>query len=239
MVSITVGEIDVLVYKKNIKNMHLYVLPPDGVIRVSVPVAVADDTIRLFVISKIGWIKKQREKFKNQARQSAREYIDGESVYVWGKRYRLMIRHGSKKNKVEIKGDRLYLYVREKSTVAQREKALNEWYRNLLKAAVPTLIETWQDKVDVKIESWAVKNMKTRWGSCNIVAKRIWVNLQLVKKPLPCLEYVIVHELTHLLEKSHNEVFVAYMDQFMPEWRMRKNTLNEYILDYVDGQELT
>ena len=150
-----------------------------------------------------------------------------------------MIRHGSKKNKVEIKGDRLYLYVREKSTVAQREKALNEWYRNLLKAAVPTLIETWQDKVDVKIESWAVKNMKTRWGSCNIVAKRIWVNLQLVKKPLPCLEYVIVHELTHLLEKSHNEVFVAYMDQFMPEWRMRKNTLNEYILDYVDGQELT
>jgi len=238
MTNITVSGIDITVNKKNIKNMHLSVLPPYGVVRISAPVSVDDDTIRLFVISKIGWIKKQREKFNNQARQSKREYIDGESVYVWGKRYRLMIKHGGKKNKVEIKGDRLYLYVREKSTVEQRETALNKWYRNLLKEEVPKLIETWQETMGVKAESWGIKNMKTRWGTCNTTDKRIWINLQLAKKPLPCLEYVVVHELTHLLEKSHNEVFVTYMDKFMPEWRMRKNELNTYILDYMNGKEL-
>lgn len=237
MDKITISGIEILVNKKKIKHMHLAVLPPDGIVRVSVPITVDDDTIRLFVISKISWIKKQTEKYKNQARQSKREYIDGESVYVWGQRYRLMVKHSGKRNKVIIKGDRLYLYVRKKSTVEQRENALNKWYRGLLKGEVPKLIKIWQKKMDVTTESWGIKNMKTRWGSCNVDKQRIWINLQLAKKPLNCLEYVVVHELTHLLEKSHNEVFVGYMDKFLPDWRMRKDELNNYILDYMDSKE--
>lgn len=238
MASVVVGGIDIQVIKKNIKNMHLSVLPPNGIVRVSVPLSIDDDAIRLFIITKIGWIKKQKERFENQARQSERKFIDGESVYVWGNRYRLIIKHGSKKNHVDIKGDRLYLYVREKSTMEQREVALNKWYRELLKKEIPKFVEIWQKKIGIEVDSWRIKNMKTRWGTCNILDKRIWINLQLAKKPLSCLEYVVLHEMTHLLEESHNEVFVAYMDKFMPEWRMRKSVLNEYILDYMDENRL-
>ncbi|MCD5413456.1 MAG: M48 family metallopeptidase [Clostridiales bacterium] len=238
MVNEIVGGMGIQVIKKNIKNMHLSVLPPNGIVRVSVPLSVDDDAIRLFIVSKIGWIKKQKERFKNQARQSERRFIDGESVYVWGNRYRLVIKHGSKKNRVEIKGDRLYLYVREKSTVKQREAALNKWYRELLKKEITKFVEIWQRRIGIKVDSCRVKNMKTRWGTCNTVDKRIWINLQLAKKPLSCLEYIVLHELTHLLEESHNEVFVAYMDKFMPDWRMRKSILNEYILDYMYENKL-
>lgn len=231
---IVVSDINIEVQKKNIKNIHLSVLPPDGKVRISVPLSAKEETIRLFAISKIGWIKKQIDKFQNQQRQTEREYVSGESHYVWGRRYRMEIRHNNRNN-VEIKGNKLILTVREFSTTQQREKIMTEWYRKQLKEKLPELVEKWEEIIGVKAETVRVKNMLTRWGTCNTKDKRIWINLQLAKKPIECLEYVIVHELVHLLEKSHNSVFVDYMDKFLPDWRVTKDLLNGFIMDrYVE-----
>lgn len=222
-------EIDVI--KKDIKNMHLSVLPPMGKVRISAPLNTSDETIRLFAVTKISWIKKQVEKFESQQRQSEREFVSGESHYIWGQRYRLEIRHTNRANRVEPKGKKLILTVREKSTTQQREKVMNEWYRNELKDKIPALIEKWEQIIGVKANSWGVRNMKTRWGTCNTKEKRVWINLQLAKKPVNCLEYVVVHELVHLLEKKHSSVFVEYMDKFLPNWRITKDELNSFIMD--------
>jgi predicted metal-dependent hydrolase len=231
---IVISDINIEVQKKNIKNMHLSVLPPDGKVRISVPVNAKDETIRLFAISKIGWIKKQIDRFQNQPRQTEREFVSGESHYVWGRRYRMEIIHNHRNN-VEIKGNKLILTVREFSTTQQREKIMTEWYRKQLKEKLPELVEKWEEIIGVKAETVRVKNMLTRWGTCNTKDKRIWINLQLAKKPIECLEYVIVHELVHLLEKSHNSVFVDYMDKFLPDWRVTKDLLNGFIMDsYVE-----
>lgn len=231
---IVISDINIEVQKKNIKNMHLSVLPPDGKVRISVPVNAKDETIRLFAISKIGWIKKQIDRFQNQPRQTEREFVSGESHYVWGRRYRMEIRHNHRNN-VEIKGNKLILTVREFSTTQQREKIMTEWYRKQLKEKLLELVEKWEEIIGVKAETVRVKNMLTRWGTCNTKDKRIWINLQLAKKPIECLEYVIVHELVHLLEKSHNSVFVDYMDKFLPDWRVTKDLLNGFIMDrYVE-----
>jgi predicted metal-dependent hydrolase len=231
---IVVSDINIEIQRKNIKNMHLSVLPPDGKVRISAPVNTKDETIRLFAISKIGWIKKQIDKFENQQRQTEREYVSGESHYVWGRRYRMEIRHNHRNN-VEIKGTKLILTVREFSTTQQREKIMTEWYRKQLKEKFPELVEKWEEIIGVKAETIRVKNMLTRWGTCNTKDKRIWINLQLAKKPIECLEYVIVHELVHLLEKSHNSIFVDYMNKFLPEWRVTKDLLNGFIMDrYVE-----
>jgi predicted metal-dependent hydrolase len=231
---IVVSDINIEIQKKNIKNMHLSVLPPDGKVRISAPVNVKDETIKLFAISKIGWIKKQIDRFQNQQRQTEREYVSGESHYVWGRRYRMEIRHNHRSN-VKIKGNKLILTVREFSTTQQREKIMTEWYRKQLKEKLPELVGKWEDIIGVQAESVRVKNMLTRWGTCNTKDKRIWINLQLAKKPMECLEYVIVHELVHLLEKSHNSVFVDYMNKFLPDWRVTKDLLNGFIMDrYVE-----
>jgi hypothetical protein len=222
-------EIDVI--KKDIKNMHLSVLPPLGKVRISTPLNTSDEAIRLFAVSKIAWIKKQVEKFENQPRQSEREYVSGESHYLWGRRYRLEVRYSNKANNVETKGNKLFLTVREKSIQQQRENVMNEWYRNELKKRIPSLLQKWEQIMDIKADSWGVKNMKTRWGTCNTKEKRIWINLQLAKKPISCLEYVVVHELVHLLEKNHTPAFVEYMNKFLPDWRVTKDELNSFIMD--------
>ena len=222
------------IVKKNIKNMHLSVLPPEGIVRVSAPFTVDDETIRLFVISKIGWIKEQVERYESQLRQTKREYVDGETVYVWGKHYRLMVKTSNNKNMIKIVGDRLYLYVRETSTIIQRENALNKWYRYILKNEIQDLIHKWTTKMDISVKIWGVKNMKTKWGSCNTESKSIWLNLQLAKKPKNLLEYVVVHELAHLLAPKHDMQFVRYMDHFLPDWCARKEELNRFILDYIE-----
>ena len=227
---IVISDISIEVQKKNIKNMHLSVLPPDGKVRISVPVNAKDETIRLFAISKIGWIKKQIDRFQNQPRQTEREFVSGESHYVWGRRYRMEIQHNHINN-VEIKGNKLILTVREASTTQQRENVMTEWYRNQLKQKLPAYIEKWQSIIGVKAESVRVKNMLTKWGTCNTKAKRIWINLQLAKKPIECLEYVVVHELMHLIEKTHNSVFIDYIDKFLPDWRVTKDKLNNFIMD--------
>ncbi len=234
MKNLTINNIEVEIQKKNIKNLHLSVLPPNGRTKVSAPNSMNDDAIRLFIITKIGWIKKQREKYRNQPRQYKREYISGESVYLFGKRYRLDVVYSNVCNDVKIHGDKLILQVREASTTPQRANVLNAWYRKNIKKEIPSLLEKWQNIIGVTVSDWGIKNMKTRWGTCNIKDKRIWINLQLAKKPPECLEYVIVHELVHLLEKNHNNIFIGYMDKFLPNWRKIKEELNALILDYIE-----
>lgn len=230
-----ISGVEIEVVKKNIKNMHLSVLPPDGRVRISAPTAASNEAISLFAISKIAWVKKQIQKFENQQRQSEREYISGESHYLWGRRYKLELKYTKTTNKVEIKSNKLILTVREHSTPKQRENIINEWYRAELKAKLPALIEKWEEIIGVKANAVGVKNMLTRWGTCNVKDKRIWINLQLAKKPLNCLEYIVVHELVHLLEKTHSPVFVEYMDKFLPDWRVIKDELNSFIMDrYID-----
>lgn len=229
---ITVGDIQINVIKKKIKNLHLSVHPPNGRVRIAAPEGMNDDAIRIFAVSNLPWIKKQRMKFQNQERQSIREYVSGESHYFQGNRYLLNVVYTKGKQRVEIRNRKyIDLYVRESSTKEQREKLMTEWYRKQLKMQIPPLIEKWEQIIGVKVNAWGVKLMKTKWGTCNPDAKRIWINLELAKKSTRCLEYIIVHEMVHLLERHHNDKFIAYMDQFLPNWRSIKCELNELIFE--------
>ncbi len=227
MYQITVNDITVDVENKEIKNMHLGVYPPNGRVRVSTPMNIDDEAVRLFIISKISWIRKQQRLFKEQARQTEREFVSGESHYVWGERYLLNVIYQKGNPQIVLRNKAyLDLYVREDSGQAQRQRVMTEWYRKQLKEAIPGLIDKWEVVIGVKVNDWGVKLMKTKWGTCNIEAGRIWLNLELAKKPERCLEYIIVHEMMHLLERDHNERFVALMDQFMPKWRIHRDELN-------------
>ncbi len=233
MGTLTVDNIEIQLIKKNIKNLHLSVLPPDGSVRISAPKEVNDETIRLFAVSKLSWIKKQRAKFKRQERQPEREFVSGESHYFLGQRYLLNVIYTNKRRQGVAVRNKTYLdlFVRENSDQEQRRKVMREWYRRELKALIPPLISKWEPQIGVKVESWGVKQMKTKWGSCNTGAKRIWLNLELAKKNPACLEYIVVHEMVHLLERLHNENFVAYMDKFLPNWRSIKAELNGLVFD--------
>jgi len=231
---ITVANIPVEVVKKNIKNMHLSVLPPNGTVRVSAPLSVSDESISMFVRLKIGWIKKQQEKFANQPRQSERKFVSGETLYVWGKQYFLQVDYSYKGNSIKLIGDKAILTVRKESTPKQRENFVNEWYRGLLKAEIEKRLPKWQETTGLQCNSWQTKYMTTRWGTCNVNTKKIWLNLQLAKKPFECLDYVILHELVHLKEKKHNPGFIALMDKYMPYWRGMKKLLNDSKLDYMN-----
>ncbi|RZT23602.1 M48 family metallopeptidase [Fictibacillus sp. BK138] len=230
MHQIRIGNLEIDVFRKDIKNLHLAVYPPNGRVRIAAPLKSNEESIRLFAVSKITWIKNQQKKFHEQVRQSEREYVSGESHYVYGTRYLLTVIPDSPKNHVNIRNKTyLDLYVKKGSTKEQREKVITEWYRKQLKSEIPQIIEKWQDIMCVEVKDWGVKKMRTKWGSCNIENQRIWINLDLAKKPKHCLEYVIVHEMVHLLERNHNDQFVAYMDRFLPQWRIIKNELNKLI----------
>ena len=211
--------------------MHLSVLPPNGAVRISAPRSIGEDVIRLFAVSKIGWIKSQIEKYQNQPRQTEREYVSGESHYLWGRRYRMEVGYTNGNSKVEIRGNKMFFTVRPDTDATQRAATLNAWYRKQLRSKLPPLIEKWEIVLGVHDNEVKIKDMRTKWGTCNPIAKRIWINLQLVKKPPRCLEYVVVHELVHLLEKSHNGRFVALMDEYLSDWRVRKEELNCFIMD--------
>jgi len=226
-----INGLDVDVVRKNNKNMHLYVLPPDGAVRVSVPYRLDDEAIRLFVLTKMGWIKRQIDKYKNQLRQSEREYVTGESHYLWGRRYQLKIVEATRTKGLFIQSDILMLIVRSPTTREQCETIFNEWYRKELKTRIPQFINLWQQRLGVCASSWHVKNMRTKWGTCNVRNKRLWFNLQLAKKPIECLEYIIVHELCHLLQKNHSPAFVALMDKHLPGWQATRKQLNEFVMD--------
>lgn len=228
-----ISGIPIEVSKKNIKNMHLYVKPPNGNVMVSAPISMSDEAIERFVRTKISWIKKQVVKFDNQPRQSEREYVSGETLYVWGKQYFIQIEFGNKNN-IFLCGDKAIMTVRKESTAVQRESYTREWYRTLLKAEIARILPKWERITGLKATSWQTKYMTTRWGTCNTKTGKIWLNLQLAKKTPDCLEYVILHELIHLVEKSHNESFVLLMDKYMPLWREVKVKLNGQTLDYME-----
>ncbi len=229
---IKLGDIDVDVVLKDIKNIHLSVHPPSGRVRISAPARMNLDTIRAFAISKLAWIKKHRRKFQEQERETAREYLDRESHYFFGKRYLLRVFEDSPRAEVRLTKSTIDLYVRKGASLSKREEIMNEWYRKELKKAFPELLEKWEKRIGVSASTWGIKSMKTRWGSCNRKAKRIWINLELAKKPPICLEYVIVHELVHILEGHHNDTFKKYMDAFMPQWRRYKDQLNRFPISH-------
>lgn len=230
---LNISGIPIDVCKKDIKNMHLYVKPPNGNVVVSAPLTMSDEAIERFVRTKASWIKKQVAKFDNQPRQSEREYVSGETLFVWGKQHYLKTEYGNK-NSLVLSGDRAVLTVRKESTAEQRDNFVRVWYRELLKAEVVRLLPKWEKITGLKAASWQTKYMTTRWGTCNTKTGKIWVNLQLAKKTPECLEYVILHELVHLVERNHNERFVSLMDKYMPMWREVKVTLNGQTLDYME-----
>jgi predicted metal-dependent hydrolase len=233
--SIKIANMEIDVIRKDIKNMHLAVYPPHGRIRLAVPQKTDEEVLRLFAISKLGWIKKHVKNFKEQARETKRIYVSGESHFFQGKRYILEVKEHDGYNKVHINGTKkINLKVPYGATVEDKSRTMKEWYRKQLKIQIPPLIEKWEKIIGVKAADWGVKQMKTKWGACNTEAKRIWLNLELAKKPPICLEYIIVHELVHLHEKKHNDRFISLMNEFMPKWRLHRKELNSLPIVHND-----
>lgn len=223
-----VEELEIEVVRKNIKHLYIRVYPPEGKVRVVCPQKLAEATIAQFVKTKTHWIEKQRAKFLVQPPKPALEYVTGENHYFKGDRYCLNVIYHRAAPKVVVEENNLKLYVQHGSISEQREQALTKWYRQQLKAELPSLIAKWEQNIGVRINDWGVKKMKTRWGTCNTQARRIWLNLELIKYPTTCLEYVVVHELVHLLERKHNARFKSFMSQFMPLWRFYEAELNRF-----------
>ena len=223
---IELGGIVLDVIKKDIQNVHLSVYPPTGRVRVAAPMHMKLDTIRLFAISKLGWIRQQQRKLREQERESPREYLDRESHHVWGRRVLLKLVEASEPPRVQLRHTKLLVTVRPGTDEAAREAIMASWYRQLLKAEVAPLIAAWEPHLHVKVRGFYVQQMKTKWGGCNPTARTLRLNTELAKKPKACLEYIVVHEMSHLLEPTHGPRFVALMDRFMPAWRETRALLN-------------
>jgi predicted metal-dependent hydrolase len=223
---IHLGEMAVDVVFKDIKNIHLSVYPPEGKVRISAPLRLNIDTIRVFAITKLAWIRQQQTKLRAQHRETPREYLNRESHYVWGKRYLLKVIELDALPKIELNHHQMQLYVRPATTQEQKQILIEHWYRETIKDVIQSLIIKWEPIMGVKVERFFVQRMKTKWGSCNPEAKSIRLNTDLAKKPPECLEYIVVHEMTHLLEPSHNQRFISLMDEFLPKWRFYKEELN-------------
>jgi predicted metal-dependent hydrolase len=232
---IEVSGIPVEIRRKAIKNLHVGVYPPDGKVRVAAPPHLDDEAVRLAIVSRLSWIRRQRQGFARQVRQSPREMVTGESHYLEGRRYRLNVVEHPGNPKVSVANNTtLELRVPPGLERDKRQGVLERWYRRRLKAQIPELLAHWEPIVGVEVSDCRVKRMKTRWGSCNIQARRVWLNLELVKKDPACLEYILVHEMVHMLERHHTDRFRALMDQFMPDWRVRRDHLNQSPLAHED-----
>lgn len=223
----TIRGIDVDVIYKDIKNLHIGVYPPLGRVRVAAPTKLDDDRVRLAVIQRLPWIKKQRDQMRATERQSEREMTTGESHYVWGVRRRLKVIERPGRAHLEVDGDKLLLYVPADTTTERRLQLLDHWHRVQLRSAIPALIEKWEAKLEVSVPRWSIRRMKTKWGSCNRETRHIWFNVELAKKHPDCLEYIVVHEMTHYLERSHGDTFLKLMDGYLPDWRQRRELLNQ------------
>jgi predicted metal-dependent hydrolase len=223
---IDLGGISVDVVRKDIKNVHLGVYPPNGKVRIAAPAWMELDAIRLFAINKLAWIKQQQKKMRAQERETPREYLERESHYVWGQRYLLQVVESESRPSVRLMHRHLRLQVRSGADAKKREGVLADWYRDNLKRALPALLAKWEPIIGVRVARCYVQRMKTKWGSCNPVARTIRLNTELAKKPVECLEYIVVHELIHLLEPTHNARFLMLMDRLMPQWRDRRDMLN-------------
>lgn len=232
---VRIGDIDVELNRRAIKNIHLSVLPPNGKVRLSIPNDTSEQKIRLAIVNKLAWIKKQQADFAGQERQSIREMVNGECHYLWGKKYRLKLVEAQGKYAVTAKGNgNLVLAVAENTSTDNKLKLLNRFYRDEMQRSLEKLLPQWEKKLGVNAGSINIKKMKTKWGSCNIQAKRIWLNLELAKKPPECIEFILAHELLHLLERHHNDRFRSLMDKHMPNWRERRDLLNSLPLAYED-----
>jgi predicted metal-dependent hydrolase len=231
---IDVGGIPVDVTFKKIKNVHLSVHPPTGRVRISAPVWMKLEAIRVYAASKIEWIKKNQQKLQKQARETHREYLDRESHYVWGKRYLMKVNEEAHPPSVELKHDQMVLNVRPGAGLEKKETVVTEWYREQVAQAVIPLVAKWEPIIGVKANALHIRRMKTLWGSCSPKKRTIRLNTELGKKPPECLEYILVHELVHIVEPSHNAKFVSLMDRFMPHWRHVRDELNRAPLGHVD-----
>ncbi len=231
---IELGGIVLEVVKKDIKNLHLSVYPPAGKVRISAPLRMDLDTIRIFAITKLSWIKSQQKKLREQERETPREYLDRESHYVWGKRYLLKVVEKDAAPVVELKHNKMILQIRPETSDGRKQEILDAWYREKLKEAVLPLIAKWEPLMGVKVDRFFVQKMKTKWGSCSPGSKSIRLNTELTKKPPECLEYIVVHEMAHLLEPTHNSRFITLMDRFMPKWRFYKDGLNRLPVKHED-----
>jgi predicted metal-dependent hydrolase len=235
MGQITISDITIDVVRKDILNIHLAVYPPLGRVRLAAPLNVSDDAIRLFAVSKLAWIKRNQRKFEGQERIAPREFKNRESHYFRGQRYLMNIIEVDAPPKVILKNKTyIDLYVRPGTPTDKRLEVMNEWYRVQLKNQIPELIEKWEEKMNIKVSEWQVKQMKTKWSSCNIEAKRLWINLELAKKPEHCLEYIIVHEMVHLLERHHNDRFHYLLETYLPNWKQFKTELNQLPVSHAD-----
>ena len=231
---VKLGEISVDVLRKDIKNIHLSIYPPTGRVRISAPWRIGLNTIRIFAISKLGWIKKQQRKLREQERETPREYLDRESHEVWGRRYLLKLIDGADRPGVELAHDKMILRVRPGTSRKMRRAIVDDWYRQQVKTAIPPLIARWEPVLGVKVTRFFVRKMKTKWGSCNPVALSIRLNTDLAKKPPECIEYIVVHEMVHLLERRHNERFKSLLDKYIPKWRFYRDVLNRLPVRHED-----
>lgn len=228
MKTIKIQELEIELEKKKIKNMYLKILPPDGRIHISAPMGMSNERIQNFVMEKMDWIKEKQKRMKSKSNSLNKQdiqYTDGDLVYFDGRVYTLSLEEG-RKTGITPKESKLLMHVRKNSTMEQRKKILNLWYKEVLTAKIDSLILKWEAVIGVKSDGFVIRDMKTRWGSCNIRTRRLSFSLQLAQKSMPCVEYVVVHELVHLLEGSHNHIFKAYMDKFLPDWRSIKKELN-------------
>lgn len=233
--SIEVCGIAVEVVRKNIKNLYVGVYPPNGRVRVSAPLRIDKDEVRMAVASRLGWIRRKQAQFERQERQSEREYVTGESHYFEGRRFRLDVIERNVPPSVQLLDNAtIALNVRPGSNRDKREQALYLWYRSQLSDRLPALIDKWEQNIGVQVNEVRIKKMRTRWGTCNTRARRIWLNLELMKKPAHCLEYIVVHELVHLIERRHNDRFRGLMDKHMPQWRQHRDDLNRTSLAHAN-----
>ena len=223
---LTVSGIGVDVVYKDIKNLHIGVYPPSGRVRVAAPARLGDEAVRLAVVQRLPWIRKRTEQLRNAERQSEREMVTGESHYLWGERLRLDVVEATGRPSATVRGSRLRLSVAPGATAIQRQHLVEAWYRAQLKAAIPALLEKWQPIVGRTVEKWTVRRMKTKWGSCNPESSHLSINLELAKKHPGCLEYIVVHEMTHLHERTHNEHFITLLNEYLPSWRALRDELN-------------
>ena len=224
--------------KQNVKNLYIRVSPPMGDVEVSSPMSIGDDEIELFLLKRMSEISKVRKRMQEQERQSKREYVSGESHYLWGKPYRLQVIHQGGKIGINKIPGKIIMTIPENANREAREKIMNNWYRKELTRVLESFIPDCEEKTKVKINEYKIKNMKTKWGTCNIDKKRIWINLQLVKKPMECLEFVLIHELVYLIEKNHTNKFYALVEEFYPIWKETKKSLEAMPLDYLKSGEI-
>ncbi len=234
MEQIKLGEIIVDVELKDIKNVHLSVYPPKGRVRIAAPRRMTMDTIRIYAISKLSWIKKQQQKFNAQVREAPREFLTKEGHYYLGSRYLLKVAEHEAPPEISIRHKTIEMMLRPGTVKEKRMVLMDEWYRARLKELLPPIIAKWEKRMGVHLNEFAIKKMKTKWGTCSREAGRIWLNLELAKKPFECIEYIVVHEMVHLLERNHNDRFVALMDRFLPEWKELKKDLNKLPVSHRD-----